>query len=360
MRRVRLIPPDSHLGWMPYTWLVYLGFYFVVPVLAGFSAARWAGAIAGAAVFLPLYFRAFWLEGARLLPIVGAIAAIGVVLIPFNPGASVFFVYAAGFLGDVARPAVAVRWLGLLLAIVGVEAWALGLPIYAWAPAVVFSILVGGPNIFLAESRRANRRLRLAQEEVERLAKLAERERIARDLHDVLGHTLSVIVLKSELASKLASRDPESAAREIREVEQISREALAEVRRAIQGYRAHGLAEEIAVARRALAAAGVALECEVDPVALDAVAESALALALREAVTNVVRHARATHCRVRIGVRDGRAQLEVADDGVGGDAPDGSGLAGMRARAAELGGTVEREGAAGTLVRVSLPAGARS
>jgi two-component system sensor histidine kinase DesK len=347
-----------HLGVMPYMWLVYLSIYFAFPIVGGAGAGVWALTLAGLALFLPLYFHAFWIVGRRLLLLSAVVAAIGVVVIPWNAGASVMFVYAASFLGDVARPAVAVRWLGVILLVVLVETLALGLPMYAWFPAVVFSVLVGGPNIFFAESRRANRRLRLAHEEIERLAKLAERERIARDLHDLLGHTLSVIVLKSELASKLASRDPERAAREIREVEQISREALAEVRRAIQGYRAHGLSDEIAIARRALEAAGVALTCDVDPVELAPEAEDALALALREAVTNVVRHARATRCTVRLAAADGRVELEVADDGVGGSDGEGSGLAGLRARAGELGGTVERDGGAGTRLTVSLPAGA--
>lgn len=355
MRRIRLLPPDMHLGVMPYVWLVYLGIYLSFPILGRASALAWALTLGGLALFLPLYFYAFWLEGRRLLLVSAGLVAIGVVVMPWNSGASVMFVYAAAFLGDAARPAVAMRWLGVIVLVIGLETLALSLPVYAWFPAAIFSVLVGGPNIFYAESRRANRRLRLAHEEVERLAKLAERERIARDLHDLLGHTLSVIVLKSELASKLASRDPERAAVEIREVEQISREALAEVRRAIQGYRAHGLSDEIAIARRALGAAGVALSCDVDPVELAPATEDALALALREAVTNVVRHARATRCSVRLAAADGCVELEVSDDGVGGDRGEGSGLAGMRARARELGGTVERDGSSGMRLTVSIP-----
>src|SRR5207253_2493665 len=113
-----------------------------------------------------------------------------------------------------------------------------------------------------AERSRANRKLRLAQEEVEHLAKVAERERIARDLHDLLGHTLSVIILKSELASKLADRDADRARAEIRDVERISRDALAQVRAAVRGYRAGSLQGETDAARATLATAGVVVECE--------------------------------------------------------------------------------------------------
>ena len=127
-----------------------------------------------------------------------------------------------------------------------------------WVPATVISILVGGSNIHFCEMRRKDRALIKAHEAAEHLATIAERERIARDLHDLLGHTLSVIVLKSELASKLADRDPTRAIREIRDVERISRDALAEVRQAVHGYRGERLDEEVATARRALDAAGVA------------------------------------------------------------------------------------------------------
>ena len=97
MRRVTLLPPGLHLAWLPYSWLVYLSIYFVFPTIGRYSAARWALVLAGVALFLPLYFRAFWLQGRPLLWVSAALTALGVVLIPWNPGASVMFVYAAGF-----------------------------------------------------------------------------------------------------------------------------------------------------------------------------------------------------------------------------------------------------------------------
>ena len=130
---------------------------------------------------------------------------------------------------------------------------------WSWGFGALFTLIVGGTNLFSAQRMRANSKLRMAHEEIEQLAKLAERERIARDLHDVLGHTLSVIVLKSELAGRLFARDPERAAREIADVEMISRKALSEVREAIRGYRAEGLAAEIKRAHGTLDAAGVTL-----------------------------------------------------------------------------------------------------
>ncbi len=199
------------------------------------------------------------------------------------------------------------------------------------------------------------RRLRRADEEIERLAALAERERIARDLHDLLGHTLSVIVVKSELAARLAEGEPARARDEMRDVERIGREALSEVRAAVVGYRAKGLRGELDGARRALAAAGVETTVQADLPALPVAYESALALALRESVTNVVRHAGARHASIRIAMEPSGVVLEVTDDGRGGSGPEGAGLTGMRERIADLGGSVERDGGSGTRVRVTLP-----
>ncbi|HEU4559772.1 MAG TPA: sensor histidine kinase, partial [Longimicrobium sp.] len=201
---------------------------------------------------------------------------------------------------------------------------------------------------------RTNARLRLAQDEVRHLAAVAERERIARDLHDVLGHTLSLIVLKSQLASRLAGRDPERAAQEIRDVEQVSRKALAEVREAIRGYRG-SLEDEIARAGSLLRAAGIHAELSVELLPMHRAAEEALALALREAVTNTVRHAEASTCTVRISAADGTCTLVVADDGRGVIRSEGQGLRGMRERVEALGGRVAWECRGGTTLIVTMP-----
>ena len=201
----------------------------------------------------------------------------------------------------------------------------------------------------------SQQRLAEMQLEKEKLAADAERERIARDLHDLLGHTLSVIVLKSELASKLAEKNPTRAAEEIREVERISREALSEVRAAVQGYRGSGLNAELARSKVALDAAGVRLILERSPLELPPETEAGLSMVLREAVTNVVRHARAKHCTVRLEVEGGAYLLSVTDDGVGGLAPEGSGLTGMRERVRALGGELRRGGEGGTRLSARFP-----
>jgi two-component system sensor histidine kinase DesK len=352
---MRLLPPDHEQGWTPYGWLVYLLMFAMYPLMAGQSVLHWALTLAGIAAFLPLYFWGYWLEGRRILWPIGGILAIGMAFAPFNWGASVFFIYAAAFIGEIAEPGIGVRYLAGLLAILGAESWLLNLPPYFWIPAAVFSALIGGVDIHAAQRRRVNRKLRMAQEEIEQLAKVAERERIARDLHDLLGHTLSVIILKSELASKLADKDMARAVAEIRDVERISRDALTQVRQAVKGYRSLGLEPEFRQAEETLRTAGIRVDSAVEPVSLTAAQEIALVLAVREAVTNVVRHAQATSCELKLRRSSSGCELEIKDDGRGGTAFEGSGLSGMRQRVESLGGTLDRDSAQGTRLTIRLP-----
>ncbi len=352
--RIRLLP-DSPLGWTPYAWLVYLSFYIVVAVVTSKTGADWAINGAGLVVFLVLYFRGFWSHGQGLLRIALALVGLGVVLSPYNMGANAFFIYGAAFLGDAARPSVAARWLLAIAAVIALEAWLVPLDIRTWIPGLVFSLLIGGTNIHFGEVRRKDQALLAAWKNAEHFAAVAERERIARDLHDLLGHTLSVIVIKSELASKLADIDPGRAANEIRDVERISRNALAEVRHAIHGYRGERIEQELETGRAALEARGVTLVGDVPPLQVEPAVERALALALREALTNVLRHSRAKQCDVRAERTAGSIRLIVQDDGVGGNDREGAGLSGMRARLAEIGGTVLRDGSRGTRLELSVP-----
>jgi two-component system sensor histidine kinase DesK len=197
--------------------------------------------------------------------------------------------------------------------------------------------------------------LQAANAEIEHLAKVAERERIARDLHDVLGHTLSVIILKSELAGKLIDHDPERAKAEMADVEQTSRAALADVRSTIRGYRAHSLEAELKQAKATLETAGVIVKSESEEVRLTPAQESVVALVVREAVTNVVRHARARNCHLRLIPVNGNCRIEIHDDGRGGGAVEGNGLRGMRERIEALGGTLQRENSVGTRLSIEFP-----
>ena len=357
------------IGWEPYLYLIYLGFFFFQPFFdPSFGSLEWAATLGTLALFLPVYFWGFQQQGRSVLLAVGLMTALGFVSVQFfNTGGTVFFVYAGAAAAYAGRPRLVLRVLLLVLAVIALAFFVspVPLPVRLWVFVfpVIFAPMIATLNTFEAERARSNAKLLMAQEEIERLATIAERERIARDLHDLLGHTLSVITLKSELAAKLAPHDPARAAGEMRDVERISRDALSEVRSAVRGYRAQGLEGELVSARVMLETAQIAFDYYAEPLTLSPAQEATLSLALREAVTNVVRHAGASRCAVRLrqedGVQKGGAQegvvLEVQDDGCGGDAPAGAGLSGMRERVGALGGRVTREGEGGTHLTVFLP-----
>jgi two-component system sensor histidine kinase DesK len=226
-------------------------------------------------------------------------------------------------------------------------------------------------------------KLNQTRAELARMAVADERLRISRDLHDLLGHSLSLIALKSELAGRMIESDPQRAAREIAELEAVARRSLAEVRQAVTGYRQPSLAAELAAARRMLASAGI--DCRVDApgtYALPPEVDALLAWTVREGSTNIVRHSGARHARITVEVTGTSAGADLTDDGArpaaapgtptagggepaavtgpagpAGSGPAGSGLAGLAERAARLGGTL-LAGAAdhgGFRVRVTVP-----
>ncbi|MFC4010317.1 sensor histidine kinase [Nonomuraea purpurea] len=224
-------------------------------------------------------------------------------------------------------------------------------------------VTLGVLFISVRNSRVLNVKLRLAQGEVARLAATEERLRIARDLHDLLGHSLSLIVLKSELAGRLAEQSPQ-ARKEIEDIESVARKALTEVREAVTGYRQRSLSEELDNARAVLRAAGVRSEVRVSGTPLPGLLDGLFGWSVREGTTNVVRHARATSCEIRVTSDAACATLEIVDDGKGGEGSYemGSGLRGLTERVTGAGGAVTAgpSPGGGHLLRVLVPAGAEA
>jgi two-component system sensor histidine kinase DesK len=343
-------------GWTKFVWLIYAVPFALYPFAEQF-VSPWKATVTvlTTILFLIVYVEGYRAHGRRLLAIIALITVMGVVFLPFNYGAGAFFIFAASFAGSAGGKRQPFFIVGIILLALLVEVKILDLSVAIWWWAALFTVAVGAVNVHFAQVGRSNARLQLAQDEIEHLAKVAERERIARDLHDLLGHTLSLIILKSELASKLAERDPLKAREEIRDVERISREALSEVRQAVRGYRGGGIQKELDAAREMSSAAGIALIDDIDSFSMPPAHEAILALALREAVTNVVRHSHARRCSVTLKRHEDRATLTVIDDGRGGSQADGFGLSGMRERIVAVGGSVVREGSSGTTLTVTLP-----
>lgn len=228
--------------------------------------------------------------------------------------------------------------------------------------AVINSVLVGGVGIGARLLWQAYRELLAAREEIARLAVSEERLRFARDLHDLLGQSLAVLVLKSELVAKQLPADTgEPIRQELRDLARVARKSLNDVREAAAGYRRPTLSIEIGNARSALRAAGIGMRVEDSLGRVAVEQDSVLAWCVREGVTNVLKHSGAQKCVVRLSREDGRARLEVADDGRGSAAleGDGIGLIGLRERIELAGGAfdVRSEPSGGLRLRVDLPAG---
>ena len=355
-RDAALLWNHQHGSWFDFVWLVYSVFFFIEP-FQEHSAQGWIRFAILYGLFLVCYAGVVRARVPRQAHIfMAAMGILGLSWYPFNAGAAGAVIYVTAFAPFVVESVLTCL---IIFAVVNLGVTAEGLffhiTVWSWAIVVLMSLAVGAGNLFAAQRLRANQKLGMAREEIEHLAKVAERERIARDLHDVLGHTLSVVVLKSELAGKLIQQDLGRARAEIGEVEQIARTALAEVREAIRGYRSEGLVAEIERARATLDAAGVTLECNSAPAKMLPAEETVMSLVLREAVTNILRHADASLCRITFKEAGAERSLIVEDDGRGGIRQEGSGLRGMRERVESLGGTMCIESAGSTRLTIQIP-----
>ncbi|GGQ60126.1 two-component sensor histidine kinase [Streptomyces griseorubens] len=335
-------------------WLVYLS----APVSdllhgghpAGVRALGWLGLVVFVTWYMLLVFRAG--RGDRTALVLGSLAVLTAqsALLALTLGREwlVLFVYVS-IASGAALPSRLSRWSvpGACALMTAVAFAVPGGRDLLWG-LLVPALLGGFAMTGVRELIRTTIALREARATVAHLAANEERLRLARDLHDLLGHSLSVITLKSELAGRMLPDHPDRAARQVADIEQVSRQALVDVREAVTGYRRLRLAGELSGARVALRAAGIVPELP-GADALGEVpedAESALAWALREAVTNVVRHSGARRCTVEVArrhTRDGQVlELSVEDNGPGGSSTDhGNGLRGLGERLAAVGGTLE-------------------
>jgi two-component system, NarL family, sensor histidine kinase DesK len=342
-RRLRVLVL-AYLLIYPVPWLFHLP-----------STAALLGSIAGLAVFLPLYFFSYRVQGARKLLIAAAMLAIGLALEPCRGIWGVFAVYAAASVGNARPPRIAAIGVAGVVAVTALFSIALHLDPMDWGWSAFFAATLGTATIFSSALNLRNEQLAQAREDVRQYAVIAERERIARDLHDVLGHTLTLVAVKADLARKLIERDPEAARREIDEIHRAARASLGEVRAAVTGMRSTTLAAELLEARRALESAGISVESATPAEPLPPLVETALAYVIREAATNVVRHSGAHHCRIMLTREAGVARLAIHDDGRGGALIEGHGLAGMRQRLAAIRGALEVRGDSGVSIEARAP-----
>ncbi|MGO9974434.1 MAG: sensor histidine kinase [Solirubrobacteraceae bacterium] len=361
-------------------WLVFLAFPLTSTFTTHVTPAQRVLAIAGTVVFVAIYLAIiscwpgafwkshtwvrFWMTHVWVRPTLYAVLlAVSLALTLGVPadGWGVTFIYCAACAALVTQSSLGF-WLMLLCI-----AFAVGGTLIAGQPVEnafaegAGTLGIGLMLLFVRDLRASNVELTEARAELARLAVVRERERFARDLHDLLGHTLSVIAIKTELARRLLPEQPARAATELGDIETVARDALTEVRQAVSGYRRPTLDGELAGARMALTAAGIDVDIAWAEVAMDPPVEAVLAWAVREGATNVIRHSRARHCRLCVTATLAGAGVEVLDDGPA-TAPrngseaygDGHGLAGLQERVGSLGGTIAAGPQAGGGYRLAV------
>ncbi len=358
-------------------WLVCLFFPIYSLVGARLAAVSLLVALAGLALFTAVYLWEVWpypligRAGLRSSPLPPAGLTLLALFLSLAYGSAFawLFLGASAILGLVLPPRRAF-WGVMALTLLTLGVWVIasgGLTATDWLQVIPLVLLVRGVGVDMAGFSRLAatlRELNVARRELARRAVVEERLRVARDLHDLLGHTLSLITLKSELARRLVEKNPQRSAQEVLEIERTARVALREVREAIAGYRKQSLASELEGARQILEAAGILCRIEQATGALPAGTDLALAWTVREGVTNVIRHSRAKQCLIRIASQDGMVRAEVINDGLCG--PDGeargtgSGLSGLAERINAQGGQISAapfpfEGRPGFRLMAELP-----
>jgi len=345
-------------------YLLYLVFYFTPWAFQ--LPSLWDGLIGVTAVtsFIPVYLYAvqndFRHDGGlsphRVLIGAGYASILAFALAPVHGMSGNFHIFAITLLAGLHPKLLALTAMGVLSITYLLVSWNLGVTPFELGLSQFIAVIAGLATLAGYESdRRSTAREHGLKREAE-LAALRERERIARDLHDVLGHTLTTLAVKSELAAKLIDVDANRARHEITGIHDTVRTTLKDVRSAVAGMHVTTLDRELIRARSALNAVGVALEVEGAPPAITCGAsQSALGLAVREAVTNIIRHAGATRVQIRCLEPSG---VEISDNGKGGEFVTGTGLDGMRRRIEALGGcmNLRTSPAGGVLLALTLPA----
>jgi two-component system sensor histidine kinase DesK len=350
---------------------IWLGFV-MLPLIDAIESHRTglekAAIIAGAAVFVVVFVSLVLVESKpfaprRAIPIIALLLVIASALTIGDRDAwAMLFIFTAGASSALLATRFAIPGVAAATGLGVLALMARGAP---WGTVFGFGAPAAGVGMMmvaLTELRQTNRQLVSARAELARLAVAQERERFARDLHDLLGHSLSVIALKAELAGRLLPGRTSEAAGEISELEQVARTALGEVRDAVSGYRQPTLDGELAGARVALAAAGVEVGIERADVTFDSEVEAVLAWTIREGATNVIRHSGADRCTLRVSATLAAVRAEVLDDGAGANGHHpGNGLTGLCERAHGVHGELEAATVPGGGYRlaVTIPRGRR-
>jgi two-component system sensor histidine kinase DesK len=370
-----LLPRKLEEPYSPYIWLIYLPLFFVPVIIFQQNIMQLVWVALISIVFLIVYFRSYWANSQQVAWYLIAMMVLGAWGASITPTASTLFIYASAMCWRLKTSKQAYLMLAAVMMTIIALSVIFSYDVYFYMPGLIFSLLTGLTTIYQCALREKKQELILSRQETQRLAKVAERERIARDLHDLIGHTFSVITLKADLAGRLMDKgrhtgsdnDLDKARSEIKQLETISRDALSQVREVVSGYRSSDLLSELANAKYVFASLDIQFdyhlfglsEAELEG---DMQANKELAIVLRELVTNIIKHAKATKVSVEVKKRDQGIILLVQDNGQGMASEPGAilgfGLKGIHERITKLQGWVKLGGDTdqlGTLSEIYVP-----
>ncbi|EJR44754.1 sensor histidine kinase [Bacillus cereus] len=360
-KRIEIFP--KHMGFFPYMWLVYLLFpIYNLTQVSGWKLVIGSGMLI---VFMITYRQLYFVQKTFILWACIQMILTLLFALFYNPFMIFFGFFTASAMGFAPSKKVFRILLCLLVVMLGVFVFInmnqlTPTSLVNIVPMFILMLLTPFGMRNFNQKKMLRNQLNEANEQIKDLVKREERQRIARDLHDTLGHTLSLITLKSQLVEKLIVKNPERASTEAKEITQTSRTALKQLRELISDMRMITVEEELEQIKAILQAANIELEIkqETSASSLSPIEQNILGMCLREAVTNVVKHSKATRCIVSLLESQGELILIVKDNGIGlaDQNHDGNGIRGMKERIALIDGFVELGTInPGTLLTVKVP-----
>lgn len=338
-------------------WLIFSLYYFVPLFYIDFEWLELSLLVGVYCVFVALYLWAITLPCHKAWKAVVALSALAIATAAYTPGASTFFSYIGFLIGFSYRTRIWLQLTAALTLVIIAMHYYFDYPVPFFAmPALSGLITIS----IIGYVERVRMEARISQqkshEEIEQLAIIAERERIARDLHDILGHTLSSIALKAELAEKLLAQEKHQQAQQhLSELHQIARNSLSLVRQTVSGYKHRGLSGEIMALCEKLRESGFVVELTGDIPQLSPRAETALILALTELTTNVLRHSKGNHCQIEFRNSCDKILVRMRDNGKVEELVPGNGLQGIQERLNALAGDIQSSINKGCEFVISLP-----
>jgi two-component system sensor histidine kinase DesK len=342
----------------PWIWLIFSLYYFVPIYYTAYSLPQYVFLFGAYIAFVALYLRATTINVRHVWQPVVAITILALAITPLSPGSSTFFSYVGFLIGfSYATRTYLTLLAGFIAVILALQYhFQYQIPFFA-LPAIsgIVTISLWG----YIERIRSSSQMRWLQsrQEIQQLAVIAERERIARDLHDILGHTLSSIALKAELAEKLLKQDKiKDVGEHLSDLHKIARESLSLVRQTVSGYKHRGLSGEVIQLCDKLRQNGFSVELLGEIPTLTARAETALILALTELTTNVLRHSDGNHCQISFQLDGEKVVISMQDNGCIKSITPGNGLNGIQERLHALAGDISAQISNGARFDITLPA----